>query len=122
MAREGDIVQTESGLKWVVLELIGNAHGGQDARLIRKSDDSRSTGLLKDAAGLTIVESPSFQEGDRVTVNGLAGSYLDTQNGFARVLLDARTMTTQSGLSIALDAAIASMSIGLLVLENRAIR
>ncbi|TIX17241.1 MAG: hypothetical protein E5V41_11475 [Mesorhizobium sp.] len=122
MAREGDIVQTESGLKWVVLELIGNAHGGQDARLIRKSDDSRSTGLLKDAAGLAIVESPSFQEGDRVTVNGLAGSYLDTQNGFARVLLDARTMTTQSGLSIALEAAIASMSIGLLVLENRAIR
>ncbi|TGQ08706.1 MULTISPECIES: hypothetical protein [unclassified Mesorhizobium] len=121
MAREGDIVVTESGLKWVVLELIGNAHGGQDARLIRKSDDSRSTGLLKDAAGLTVVESEPFQEGDRVTVNGLAGSYLETQNGFARVLLDARTMTTETGLSIGLDAAIASMSIALLVLENRAL-
>lgn len=116
----GDIVVTESGVRWVVAELIGNAHGGQDARLIRPSD-GRSTGLLKDVSGLTVVESPSFQPGDRVTVNGLKGTYQDSQNGFARVLLDARSATTKSGLTINIDDAVASMSIALLTMENRTV-
>ncbi|RUW44356.1 hypothetical protein EOA32_36850 [Mesorhizobium sp. M1A.F.Ca.ET.072.01.1.1] len=119
MAQLGDIVISGSGLKWVVVELIGNAHGGQDARLIRPSDDGRFTGILKDLSGLIVAESPSFQPGDSVTVNGLKGGYLGTENGIARVLLAERRMTTKSGAFIGLDAAVARISIGLLVLENR---
>jgi hypothetical protein len=119
MVREGDIVVTESGLRWVVLELIGNAHGGQDARLIRPSDDGRSPALLKDVSGLIVVESPSFQPGDVVSVNGLKGGYLGTENGVARVLLAERSSPTKSGATIRLDASVARMNIGWLVLENR---
>ncbi|MER8545976.1 hypothetical protein NKH41_09570 [Mesorhizobium sp. M1169] len=115
----GDVVVTQSGLKWVVLELIGNAHGGTDARLIRPCDGVRFTGLLKDVSGLIVTDSPSFQPGDPVTVNGLKGGYLGTENGVARVLLAERRVTTKSGAFIGLDASVARMSIGLLVIENR---
>ncbi|RWP30581.1 hypothetical protein [Mesorhizobium sp.] len=119
MAQLGDIVVSGSGLKWVVLQLTSNAYGGQDARLIRPSADGRYTGLLKDASGLIVVESPSFQPGDPVTVNGLKGGYLGTENGVARVLLAERRTPTKSGLFIGLDASVARMNIGLLVIENR---
>ncbi|RUX73895.1 hypothetical protein EN925_15065 [Mesorhizobium sp. M7A.F.Ca.US.006.04.2.1] len=119
MAQLGDIVTVESGLKWVVLELIGNAGGTQDARLIRPSGDGRNTGLLKGASGLTVTASPSFQPGDPVTVNGLKGSYLGTEDGVAHVLLAPRQMQTKSGAFIGLDASVARMNIALLVIENR---
>ncbi|TRC93900.1 hypothetical protein FJV77_20710 [Mesorhizobium sp. WSM4306] len=121
MAQLGDIVVSGSGLKWVVLALTGNAHGGQDARLIRPSDDGRYTGLLKDISGLIVTESPSFQPGDPVTVNGLKGGYLGTEDGVARVLLAERQMQTKTGVNIGIDASVARMNIGLLVLENRKI-
>ncbi|ANN59766.1 hypothetical protein A9174_25645 [Mesorhizobium loti NZP2037] len=118
-AQPGDIVVAESGIKWVLLELIGNAYGGQDARLIRPSSDGRSTALLKGVSGLLVIESPSFQPGDAVTVNGLKGGYLGTEDGVARVLLAERRMPTKSGAFIGLDASVARMNIGWLVLENR---
>lgn len=115
----GDIVVTESGLKWVVLELVGNPSGTQDARLIRPNSDGRFAGLLKGTSGLIVTESPSFQPGDPVTVNGLKGGYLGAEDGVARVLLAARRTQTKSGAFIGLDASVARISIGLLVLENR---
>ncbi|MHC2797421.1 hypothetical protein ACVINZ_006433 [Mesorhizobium jarvisii] len=118
-AQPGDIVVAESGIKWVLLELIGNAFGGQDARLIRPSSDGRPTALLKGVSGLLVIESPSFQPGDPVTVNGLKGGYLGTEDGVARVLLAERRMPTKSGAFVGLDASVARMNIGWLVLENR---
>ncbi|MGX8011672.1 hypothetical protein ACVDG8_023205 [Mesorhizobium sp. ORM8.1] len=114
-AQPGDIVLTESGLRWVVLELTP----GENAWLIRPSDDGRSTGLLK-GSGLTVVESPSFQNGDRCTVNGFPGAYQGTEDGVVSVLLDARSMPTKKpGVNIGLDPSVARINVGWFVLENR---
>jgi hypothetical protein len=121
MAQPGDIVVAESGLKWVVLELIGNAYGGQDARLIRPSSDGRYTALLKGTSGLIVIESPSFQPGDAVTIDGLKGTYMsrEADGDVARVMLAPRRRQSPSGGFIQIEAGVARASLGLLVLENR---
>jgi hypothetical protein len=121
MARVGDVVVSDSGLKWVLLELIGNAHGGQDARLIRRSGDGRYTGLLKGASGLIVTESPSFESGEPVTADGFKGSFMSLDGDVARVMLAPRRRQLAGGGFVEIAAGVARISLALLVLENRSI-
>ncbi len=120
-AQAGDIVAITSGVKYVVMELLGNPIGGLNARLIRPERNGRYTGLSKGTSGLTVIQSPSFVSGERVTVDGSNGCYLGTENGIARVLLARRRKQTKAGDFIGIDASVARVPIGLLVLENRPI-
>ncbi|RUT85449.1 hypothetical protein EOD14_17230, partial [Mesorhizobium sp. M7A.T.Ca.US.000.02.1.1] len=65
----GDIVAITTGVKYVVLGFSGNPIGGTDARLIRPDGNGRFTGFTKDASGLIVVQSPSFETGERVSVD-----------------------------------------------------
>ncbi|TPK69900.1 hypothetical protein [Mesorhizobium sp. B2-4-17] len=111
MAQIGDIVLLRN-VRWVITALPNaNAY-------LSRPEDGGSMGFLTGQSGLTVVESPSFQEGDAVTVNGLKGSYLGAEDGVARVLLEARSVQRPSG-SFAIAESVARMNLGWLVLENK---
>lgn len=121
MAQLGDIVMVESGVKYVVVDLVGGPNGARVARLLRRKSNGDTVSFTKDEAGLSVVASNPFQMGDSVTVNGLRGDYLGTENGIARVLLAERSHPLKGGGHITLDAAVARISHALLVLENRSL-
>jgi hypothetical protein len=134
MAQVGDIVSVEDGTKWVVLGFLGNAHGTHDARLARRDPDAdqspgRIVTRLKDEAGLTVIQEPDFTEGERVTVNDLPGSFQRIEGINAIVSRDAYgqplkrdvdgPVPVANPIKIQIEAGESSISLALLVLENR---
>jgi hypothetical protein len=134
MANVGDIVSIEDGSKWVVMGFLGNAHGTHDARLARKDTNAlQSPGRIvvkqKDEAGLTVIQEPDFTVGERVTVNDLPGSFQRIEGINAIVLRDAYGQPLKRDVEgpvpvahptkIQVDAGESSVSLALLVLENR---
>lgn len=83
MVEIGDIV-ARNGDRYVVAELMGNAHGGQDARLVRKRSASlpnKLASLVVDIAGLEVVEAPVFEPGERVRIARESGTVQSTSDG-----------------------------------------
>jgi hypothetical protein len=134
MASVGDIVAIEDGSKWVVMGFLGNAHGTHDARLARRDPEAdQSPGRIitrqKDEAGLTLVQEPDFTVGERVTVNDLPGSFLRIEGINAVILRDPfgqplkrdvdGPMPVAHPTKIQIEAGESSISLALLVLENR---
>ncbi|TIT38075.1 MAG: hypothetical protein E5W76_21970 [Mesorhizobium sp.] len=116
----GDIVLLGSGLRYVVLDFVGNPSGSQDAKLLRKNSDGSYTSLQKSASMLIPAETPAFADAEKVTVNGLPGEFMSYEvDGTARVMLAPRRHELSRGGFIAIEAAVCRISRALLVLENR---
>ncbi|WP_224545594.1 hypothetical protein [Mesorhizobium sp. CA16] len=115
----GDIVLLGSGLKYCVLGFVGNASGGQDAKLIRKNSDGSFSGFQKSTSMLIPAETPTFESGEAVKVDGLPGAFMSFDGDDARVLLAPRSRALPNGGFIAIEAATCRVSRALLVLENR---
>lgn len=117
----GDIVVAGSGLRWCILGFVGNPSGGQDAKLIRKNSDGTYTGVQKDAEMLIAVESPVFEIGEPVTINGLKGVFqsIEREDHVARIMLAPRSKQLASGGFVEIQAGVSRASFALLVLENR---
>jgi hypothetical protein len=120
MAELGDIVLVGSGLKYSVLEWIDNhPHGGRNARLIRKNHDGSTSAFVKGASYLHVVETPTFEIGEPVTVGGRSGGYLGTEDGVCRVLIAERRKELRGGGFIVIDAHVERIPKAILVIENR---
>lgn len=115
----GDIVMLASGLKYCVQAFVGNAHGGQDAKLIRKNSDGSFTGMQKSTDFLIPAETPVFESGEAVRVDGFKGQYMSRDADTARVMLEPRRRQLSNGGFVEIEAGVARVSFALLVLENR---
>ncbi|MER8780343.1 hypothetical protein NKH93_06725 [Mesorhizobium sp. M0954] len=115
----GDIIVSGSGLRWCVLGFVGNASGTQDAKLIRKNSEGAFTGLQKDAEMLIPVETPVFESGDAVTIDGFKGTYMSRDGDVARIMLEPRRRQLSSGGFVQIEAGVARASFALLVVQNR---
>lgn len=116
----GDVVMLATGLKYCVLSFVGNAHGGQDARLVRKNSDGSFTAFTKSADYLVPSDTPAFADAEKVTVNGLPGEFMNYEaDGVARVMLAPRRRELPHGGFVEIEAAVCRVSRALLVLENR---
>ncbi|RUW58356.1 hypothetical protein [Mesorhizobium sp. M7A.F.Ca.US.008.03.1.1] len=117
----GDIVVAGSGLRWCVLAFVGNPSGGQDAKLIRKNGDGSYSGFQKDAEMLIAVETPVFQPGEQVTIDGFKGTFLsrEAESDVARIMLAPRQRQLSSGGFVQIEAGVARASYALFVVQNR---
>ncbi|MBZ9774388.1 hypothetical protein [Mesorhizobium sp. CO1-1-8] len=117
----GDVVVAGSGLRWCILGFVGNPSGGQDAKLIRKNSDGSYSGLQKDSEMLIAVETPVFQPGDEVTIDGFKGTYMsrEDEGDIARVMLAPRQRQLSSGGFVQIEAGVARASYALFVVQNR---
>lgn len=120
MAELGDIVMLGSGMRYTVLEWVTNhPQGGCYARLIRQNRDGSVSSFEKDREWLNVVESPAFELGEKVTVNGMKGGYLSTENGISRVLVAEQRKELRGGDFIVIDAHVERLPKARLVIENR---
>jgi hypothetical protein len=120
MAELGDIVLVGSGMRYAVLEWIDSSpHGGRNARLIRMNRDGSTSGLTKAANFLHVVETPTFEMGEKVTVGGRSGGYLGTEEGVCRVLMAERRKKLRDDGYIMIDAHVERIPKAILVIENR---
>lgn len=118
-AQVGDIVALGSGLKYVVQGFIGNPTGSRDAKLIRRNADGSFTGFQKGADALIPIETPTFESGEHVTVDGLPGAFMSYDGDDVRVMLAQRSRPLRNGGSIEIEAAVCRVPRAKLVLENR---
>jgi hypothetical protein len=121
-AQVGDIVTLETGLRYVVLEFVGNPSGGRDAKLLRKNSNGTFTGFQKNVDFLIPVETPSFQPGEAVTVDGFPGQFmsLEAESHVARIMLAPRRRQLGNGTAfVHIEASVARANLGWFVLENR---
>ena len=86
MAAIGDIVQTRA-VKWVVANYEPSP-GEQLVRVVRNLANGRTTSFVSGAAGLEVVETPTWTVGQRVSVGGLAGTIAEMNAEEATVTLD----------------------------------
>ncbi|MET2827347.1 hypothetical protein [Mesorhizobium shangrilense] len=121
MVQVGDIVVLGTGLRYAVLEFLGNASGGQDVRLIRRNADGTYSSFQKSAEFLVPAETPVFEPGDEVTIDGFKGTYMsrEADGDVARVMLEPRRRQLSGGGFVQIEAGIARASFALLVLQNR---
>lgn len=120
MAALGDIVSVSGRPgRWVVMGLVGSPDGWPlHARVIRRSGDG-ATAFSTSSASLTLLESPAFTPGERVTVNGRPGAVQADNGESVAVRLDASTHELSDGYRLALPAADCAAPRWQLVLENR---
>ncbi|TRC76890.1 hypothetical protein FJV83_24180 [Mesorhizobium sp. WSM4307] len=121
MVAVGDVVLLSTGLRYCVLEFLGNARGGRDARLIRKNADGTYSSFQKNAEMLIPAETPVFNPGDAVTIDGLKGTYMsrEADGDVVRIMLEPRRRQLSGGGFVQIEAGIARASYALLVLQNR---
>lgn len=117
----GDIVVLGTGLHYCVMGFVGNPSGTQDARVIRRNSDSSYTHFQKNAELLIAVETPVFESGEEVRVDGFKGSFMSHDGDVARVMLAPRRRQLSGGGFVEIEAAVCRVSRALLVLENRKI-
>ncbi|MEQ1953404.1 hypothetical protein [Mesorhizobium sp. CN2-181] len=113
----GDVVLHDDK-HWVVAALY---HSESMARIIHQAANGVRTSFTQETIGLDKVDSPSFEEGERVIVNGLPGSVVSTDfdSWVAHVMLDARTKPLRGGGALAIPAGISRVPFWQLVLENK---
>lgn len=129
----GDIV-AHAGDRFVLAAVVGSSLDtrqeparwsmeGFVVRLIARSANGVTTQTTRHSSALTLVEAPAFAGGERVTVNGLAGTVVSTDaaNGLVNVALDARDrpLTSDPRFRVTVSDGIAAVPRWQLVLENR---
>ncbi|MBZ9718544.1 hypothetical protein LB519_11845 [Mesorhizobium sp. AD1-1] len=121
MVQIGDIVLLGSGLRWCVLQFVGNPNGGQDARLIRRNSDGSYTAFQKGTEFLIPAERPVFEIGESVTIDGLKGVFqcVEREEHVARIMLAPRQRELASGGFVEIEAGVARASFALLVVQNK---
>ncbi|MER8853015.1 hypothetical protein NKH94_15610 [Mesorhizobium australicum] len=121
MVAVGDIVLLGSGLRYAVLGFLGNPNGGQDAKLIRRNSDGSYSSFQKSAEFLISAETPAFEPGEQVTIDGFKGQFMsrEADGDVARVMLEPRRRQSAGGGFIQIEPGVCRASYALLVLENR---
>ncbi|MEQ1951360.1 hypothetical protein [Mesorhizobium sp. CN2-181] len=119
----GDIVETNGEL-YVVAGFFKQPNGprmNKVARLVRKNSNGTTTSFTIAPEGVDLIESPVFEPGARVTVDGLPGAVVETipDEGIVNVLLDARTKPLKGGDNLQIDPSISRQFLWRLVLENK---
>lgn len=116
----GDIVQIESGLRWLVVNFTSPPYEGYAQLLCYQNNGQRKT-IIKAPVNLILVERPVFKREQKVNVDGLRGTLLGIENAVARVLIPERMKPTVGGMKLILDACIVRVPFPALVMENRKI-
>lgn len=129
----GDIV-AHAGERFVLAAVVGSsldtrnepAHWSQEGfvvRLIARRGNGVMTQTTRHSSALTLVESPVFEPGARVRVNGLPGTVVgtDTESGLVNVSLDERTrpLTSDPRFRVVVNDGLAAVPRWQLALENR---
>jgi hypothetical protein len=109
------------GARWVVADLIGSADGWPlNARIVRKTPGGNPAAFVTSLDNLSVVESPVFSAGERVSVGPHVGEVIASPApGWVDVRLDAHSHPLSSGGSVAVDERTARTPLWLLTLENR---
>ncbi|TPK69899.1 hypothetical protein [Mesorhizobium sp. B2-4-17] len=120
MVKAGDIVLLDS-LRYVVDRIVPKQNGGQDAKLIRRTKWGSFSSIESNPSRLTRLETPSFESGEKVTVDGIKGTYLSRERdgNIARVMLAPRRRQFTAVGFFEIGPAVARVSFALLVIENR---
>ncbi|MER9847096.1 hypothetical protein NKJ55_06990 [Mesorhizobium sp. M0106] len=119
----GDIVALSvagSGqLRWVVSGFLSNPSGRREAKLVRKNMYGTYSSYQRNTEGLIPIETPVFNSGDKVWVDGNRGEYMSRDGDIARVMLAPRRRQFTGVGFIEIRPAVATVSYHLLVVENR---
>lgn len=120
MAALGDIVSVSRRPgRWVVTGFVGSPAGWPlKVRVIRPGVEV-ATAFVTSPESLTLLESPAFTPGERVTVNGRPGTVQADNGESVAVRLDASSHDLSDGYRLALPATDCAAPRWQLVLENR---
>ncbi len=91
MIELGDIVRGTRALRFVVVEFVQGPNASTFARLHRRDSEFTVSSFTQDVRGLTLVERPTYQPDEKVTVNGQAGRFVAIRDdGWAEVFMAQR--------------------------------
>ncbi len=118
----GDIVEVtahRAAFRWTVIGSVGSPRGEpRYVRIVRRQGKG-TTGLLLYPQSLTLIESPAFAIGDKVSVNGKTGEIIALGDDQIRVRLDPFTRPLTGGGALEYVNNETEVPRWQLVLENR---